>query len=95
MLLLVGVILAGSIVLAASLDHRGYLELCVCVVNALSRALMAIAISLATGIILLVMDACTAVASGLQKALLILQALALLGALFFLCQYVLFLLEVV
>ncbi len=86
--------LLGLLLLAASTDHQSYLQLCVCVVNALSRAVISLSCSIFFAVILYVIPQ-FGTWPAVVRTLVILQGMALSLSLFFIVQYVLLLLEVV
>jgi len=84
-------VLAGELV-AVAIGHRGFLEACVCVVNALSRSLACLSISIAFGTLSIFLDARRSV---LVSWVCGIQTVVFLLGLFFAVQHVFFLLEVV
>jgi len=89
------IVLFGAVLLVAVTGYPGYLDLCVCVVNALARATTGLGMSIFFGACGLMFTAPDRPRAGLLRALLWLQVLTLLLSLFFLTQYVYFLLEIV
>jgi hypothetical protein len=83
-------LLLGAAVLAATTGHQALLEACVCVVNSLSRSMLAMGISLLAASATLVFKGDLPV-----RVLTILQVLAFLTGVFFIIQYAYFLLEVI
>ncbi|MDQ3100854.1 MAG: hypothetical protein M3R08_05670 [Bacteroidota bacterium] len=94
-LTLASFILLGLLLIVASLDHRGYMELCVCVVNALSRGFISLVISIIFGLVPMVFEHLRRPATAIVRYAGLLQILAFVVTLFFLTQYVLFLLEII
>jgi len=91
-ILLAAVIMLAGELVASAIGYRGFLEACVCVVNALSRSLMCMAVSIAFGTIAISVDAQRTV---LVKWVYGIQTMVFLLGLFFAVQHVFFLLEVV
>jgi hypothetical protein len=89
-LVLPPIVLLGALVVEAGLAHQALIEACVCVVNAMSRGMVAAGVALLLALVagLVTHDRGSRVATALS-------ALALLTAVFFTVQHAFFLLEVV
>ena len=87
---LTAALLLAAAVLAATTAHQALLEACVCVVNALSRAMLAFGLSLLFASAFAVLKGAMSI-----KVLTVLQVLAFLAGIFFLIQYAWYLLEVI
>lgn len=92
-LLSAGIVLLGITLLVATIGHDTMLEACVCVVNALSRALLCMGLSILTGLVALVVRP----AEGRPAARILIgtQAATMALAIFFLIHHAYLYLEVV
>ncbi|MBK8341322.1 MAG: hypothetical protein IPK99_15655 [Flavobacteriales bacterium] len=95
LLLPISVLLFGMALLVVAMDHQGYLELCVCVVNALARGITALGVALLFACAALVLEKPGDQVTPFLKAATYLQVIWLLCSLFFFIQYVYFVLEIV
>ena len=89
------IVLFGAALVAAITGYPGYLDLCVCVVDALVRAITGLGVSIFFGVCALLVTAPDRPRVTVLRALLWIQVLTFLLSLFFLTQYVYFLLEIV
>lgn len=89
------VVLFGASLLVAATGYQGYMDLCVCVVNALTRGITALGVSILFGSVAVWLDRSEVPGWTVPRFLSAFQVVALLVSLFFFVQYVYFLLEVV
>lgn len=90
---LAAALLLGVSLIVATVGRADLLEACVCVVNALSRGMLALGLTLLLGMAGLL--PVQAEGSSLLKAAHVVQLLSFAIALFFLIQYAYYLLEVI
>jgi len=79
-----------GILLAAAIAHEQYIVACVCVVNSMARATIALVSSLLFGALLMILPASSGT---VFKVFVGLQVVSFLLSLFFLTQHVFFVLE--
>ena len=89
----VSAILLGGMLVTVAIAHQSYMELCVCVVNSLGRASIAMALCAVLTPLMDLFD--YSAAPRLGRLLAWLQVLAFLAGVFFLVQHILFALEIV
>lgn len=90
---LAATLLLGISLIVATMGRAELLEACVCVVNALSRGMLALGLTIMLGMAGLLPT--RSEATTLLKAAHVLQLLSFATALFFLIQYAYYLLEVI
>jgi hypothetical protein len=84
------VVLFATAILLATLGHKAFLEGCVCIVNALLRAVTVLGAAVA---VVLVRGTFHTHSAIVQRALVVAQMLLTIGGTFFLVQHAFFLLE--
>lgn len=90
LLAVLATVMLGALLIAIASTHQAYVDSCVCVVNSAARAVVALAVTAAIGVVL---SFGAWGHSKVGRAAGILQAISFITALFFLVQHVFFVLE--